>query len=352
MKARYLPVVLWSLLYISVAFLAQGTIAIYGLAFANIAELAKYEASMGHVRVNWVVCGVCFLLYFSLLLLFLCGVTIQKYKAHSTKRLEDWIAVLVGVVTMASIVNGLSVWSYGLVSIGNLHHFMMRDKPCCFAGRTPALDIHNQYMQQQSSSLSCVCIDFSECFPENPSSECSTQIENRVATYCYMLQFMQYATSGFVVVEILLLLYSLVLVCKANKEHPINREKFRTYDEYKMIRESLRREKKEMKEMRRSGGGRVSSQMSHMSQMSTDMMGEDESEIMQREGVEETNYDENAANEFDRQLWSKDGTQYGINGDIYEESLDGSEDDNVPSILPNISPKMQVDAIKNIFSKH
>ena len=60
-----------------------------------------------------------------------------------------------------------------------------------------------------------------------------------------------------------------------------------------------------MKEMRRSGGGRVSSQMSHMSQMSTDMMGEDESEIMQREGVEETNYDENAANEFDRQLWSK-----------------------------------------------
>ena len=43
MKARYLPVVLWSLLYISVAFLAQGTIAIYGLAFANIAELGKHS---------------------------------------------------------------------------------------------------------------------------------------------------------------------------------------------------------------------------------------------------------------------------------------------------------------------
>ncbi|XP_075239882.1 uncharacterized protein LOC142335319 isoform X2 [Convolutriloba macropyga] len=322
MKNRYYPLVIWTLLYISVVLVLQGTIGIYGFAFANISELAKYEPRLLRpVQVGWVVCVLNFCCYIFLISLFLCGVTVKKYKGHSTKRLEDWIAVLMGVNTMSTIVNGLSTWGYGFIPFGTLHTLLIRERPCCFAGHASSfLSNPGQHTDVQGASgfLSCVCTDFSECFSDQPSSECSRQIEQRVATYCYMLQVMQYTTSVFLVVEICLLIHATVLIFKANQEHPINQEKFRTYSEYKAIRESYRKEK----EMRRHTNATF---------ISSTAGGGHFEELIENNELE-TNYDENVITENDHG-WDTDRMYDGRDG------VDSPTDEN--PILPELSPKRQ-----------
>ena len=100
-----------------------------------------------------------------------------------------------------------------------------------------------------------------------------------------MLQVMQYTTSVFLVVEICLLIHATVLIFKANQEHPINQEKFRTYSEYKAIRESYRKEK----EMRRHTNATF---------ISSTAGGGHFEELIENNELE-TNYDENVIAEND-----------------------------------------------------
>ncbi len=83
-----------------------------------------------------------------------------------------------GMTTVSSICNGLSLWGFGYVPIGSLDSKLLQEKPCCFMGTVSVLSSSNPETQ---SSFSCVCTDFSECFSDQPSSECSRQIEERVA---------------------------------------------------------------------------------------------------------------------------------------------------------------------------
>ena len=57
----------------------------------------KYdEGNLRGVHMMWIVSWMNFSIYATLTTLFVCGVSLQKYKNKSTKRLEDWIAVLAG----------------------------------------------------------------------------------------------------------------------------------------------------------------------------------------------------------------------------------------------------------------
>ena len=102
---------------------------------------------------------------------------------------------------MSTIVNGLSTWGYGFIPFGTLHTLLIRERPCCFAGHASSfLSNPGQHTDVQGASgfLSCVCTDFSECFSDQPSSECSRQIEQRVASKLTFHNQFQLVFSNFV----------------------------------------------------------------------------------------------------------------------------------------------------------
>ncbi len=82
-----------------------------------------------------------------------------------------------------------------------------------------------------------------------------------------MLQFLQYATTVFALVEFVLLVHALIVICKTNYRHPINEKKFRTYDEYRSLQESIKAERQAQQRGGDSvGGDSVADAMSNYDQ--------------------------------------------------------------------------------------
>ena len=58
--------------------------------------------------------------------------------------------------------------------------------------------------------------------------------------FCCLLQMLQYLTTAFMIIEIILVVHAIAMVCKLNYENPINTYRLKTYNEYKTVKDSLR----------------------------------------------------------------------------------------------------------------